>query len=93
MASRKADFAVVGHDQPRLDGAHKLTGRSLFTDDVVLPGMLHAKMVRSPFARARILSIDTSAALALPGVKAVITHADAPKLYVGIEQPLFLTFG
>ena len=87
--AKKGDFAVVGHDQPRLDGAHKLSGRSLFTDDVVLPGMLHAKVVRSPHARARILRIDTSAALALPGVKAVITHADAPKLYVGIEQPLF----
>ncbi|MBL8225068.1 MAG: molybdopterin-dependent oxidoreductase [Chromatiales bacterium] len=89
MARRKADLAVVGRDQPRLDGADKLTGRSLFTDDVVLPGMLVGKVVRSPHARARILSIDTSAARALPGVKAVITHAEAAKVVIGINQPLF----
>ena len=89
MAARKGDLSVVGRSQPRLDGAEKLTGRSVFTDDVVLPGMLHGKIVRSPLPRARILNIDTSAALRLPGVKAVITHEDAPKVYVGIEQPLF----
>jgi len=89
MAARKAEFSVVGRNQPRLDGPEKLTGRAVFTDDVVLPGMLHGKIVRSPLPRARILNIDTSAALRLPGVKAVITHADAPRVYVGIEQPLF----
>ena len=89
MATRKADFSVVGRSQPRLDGPEKLTGRAAFTDDVVLPGMLHGKIVRSPLPRARILNIDTSAALRLPGVKAIITHADVPKVYAGIEQPLF----
>jgi CO/xanthine dehydrogenase Mo-binding subunit len=89
MAARKGDFSVVGHSQPRLDGPEKLTGRATFTDDVVLPGMLHGRIVRSPLPRARILNIDTSAALRLPGVKAILTHADAPKVYVGIEQPLF----
>ncbi|MCL4720856.1 MAG: molybdopterin-dependent oxidoreductase [Gammaproteobacteria bacterium] len=89
MARRKAELGVVGRSQPRLDGAEKLTGRAVFTDDVVLPGLLHGRIVRSPLPRARILNIDVSAALRLPGVKAVITHADAPKVYVGIEQPLF----
>jgi 4-hydroxybenzoyl-CoA reductase subunit alpha len=89
MARRKAELGVVGKSQPRLDGPEKLAGRSVFTDDVVLPGMLHGKIVRSPLPRARILNIDVSAALSLPGVKAVITHADAPTVHVGIEQPLF----
>ncbi len=89
MATRKGDFSVVGRSQPRLDGPEKLTGRAAFTDDIVLPGMLHGKIVRSPLPRARILNIDTSAAQRLPGVKAILTHADAPKVYAGIEQPLF----
>lgn len=89
MARRKAELGVVGKSQPRLDGPEKLAGRSVFTDDVVLPGMLHGRIVRSPLPRARILNIDVSAALRLPGVKAVITHADAPRVSVGIEQPLF----
>lgn len=89
MARRKAELGVVGKSQPRLDGPEKLAGRSVFTDDVVLPGMLHGRIVRSPLPRARILNIDVSAALRLPGVKAVITHADAPGVSVGIEQPLF----
>ena len=68
---------VIGKRQPRLDGAEKCSGRSVFADDVVLPGMLCGKILRSPHANARILSIDTSKAEALPGVKAVITAADA----------------
>ena len=89
MAGKRARLAVVGHSQPRLDGADKLSGRSVFTDDVQLPGMLHGRIVRSPMPRARILSIDTSAALRVPGVKAVITHADAPGTFIGIHQPVF----
>ncbi len=53
-----------------------LTGHGTYVDDIVRPGMLHACFVRSPFAHARINSIDASAALALPGVHAVLTAAD-----------------
>jgi carbon-monoxide dehydrogenase large subunit len=60
----------------RVEDARLLTGRGTFVDDVSLPGMLHAYFVRSPVARATIRSIDTSAALALPGVHAVFTAAD-----------------
>ena len=67
MARRKAELGVVGRSQPRLDGPEKLAGRSVFTDDVVLPGMLHGKIVRSPLPRERILNIDVSAALRLAG--------------------------
>ena len=60
----------------RVEDDRLLTGRGTFVDDVSLPGMLHACFVRSPFARAAIRGIDTSAALALPGVRFVFTAAD-----------------
>jgi len=66
----------VGARINRVEDARLLTGRGTFVDDVVLPGMLHASFVRSPFPRAAIRGIDTSAALALPGVHFVFTAAD-----------------
>ncbi|OJZ73833.1 xanthine dehydrogenase [Mycobacterium paraffinicum] len=60
----------------RVEDGRLLTGRGSFVDDISRPGMLHACFVRSPFARARINGIDASAALALPGVRAVFTAAD-----------------
>ena len=60
----------------RVEDGRLLTGRGSFVDDISRPGMLHACFVRSPFARARIDGIDASAALALPGVRAVFTAAD-----------------
>src|SRR5262249_17315862 len=66
----------VGARIARTEDARLLTGRGTFVDDVVRPGMLHAHFVRSPLARARILSIDTSQALALDGVHAVFVAAD-----------------
>ncbi|MCH7606716.1 MAG: xanthine dehydrogenase family protein molybdopterin-binding subunit [Chloroflexi bacterium] len=70
------EFKVVGTRPIRHDGADKVTGRARYSADISLPGMLHGKVLRSPHAHARIKSIDTSAAEALPGVKAVITAAD-----------------
>lgn len=87
--ARKAEFGAVGHSQPRLDGPYKLTGRSVFADDVRVPGMLHGRILRSPLARAKILNIDTSAALRLPGVKAIVTREDAPNMFIGMYQPVF----
>jgi CO/xanthine dehydrogenase Mo-binding subunit len=83
------ELAVIGRRQPRLDGFEKVSGRSVFTDDVRLPGMLHGKVVRSPHARARIVSIDTSKAEALPGVRVVLTGRDAPELMFSEHQPVF----
>ncbi|WP_299558206.1 xanthine dehydrogenase family protein molybdopterin-binding subunit [uncultured Mycolicibacterium sp.] len=60
----------------RVEDVRLLTGRGTFVDDIIRPGMLHACFVRSPFARARINGIDVSAALAVPGVRAVFTAAD-----------------
>jgi 4-hydroxybenzoyl-CoA reductase alpha subunit len=74
-------FSVVGTSQRKVDGLSKATGEALYTDDLQLPGMLHAKTLRSPHAHARITSIDVSKALALPGVHAVITGSDLPERY------------
>ncbi|MBT8405082.1 MAG: xanthine dehydrogenase family protein molybdopterin-binding subunit [Gemmatimonadetes bacterium] len=75
------DFAVIGRPQRKIDGLAKSTGRAAYTDDIVLPGMLHGKILRSPHPHARIRSIDTAGAEALPGVHAVVTGADFPTPY------------
>jgi 4-hydroxybenzoyl-CoA reductase subunit alpha len=86
-AARNVVLSQVGKRQPRLDGAEKVSGRSLFTDDIKLPNMLCGKVLRSKYAHARILGIDASKALALPGVRAVITAADAEGVFVSINEP------
>jgi aerobic carbon-monoxide dehydrogenase large subunit len=63
----------VGHSVERKEDARFIRGRGTYVDDVTLPGMLHMELLRAPFAHARIRSIDTSAATALPGVIAVVT--------------------
>jgi len=65
---------VVGHATPRIDSIERVTGKATYTGDVSLPGMLYARVLRSPHPHARIRRIDASKALALPGVKAVVTH-------------------
>jgi CO/xanthine dehydrogenase Mo-binding subunit/NADPH-dependent glutamate synthase beta subunit-like oxidoreductase/CO/xanthine dehydrogenase FAD-binding subunit len=74
------DHRYVGTYRPRVDGPDKASGRADYLDDLALgirfPGLLHAKVLRSPFPHARIVSIDTAAAEALPGVHCVLTYAD-----------------
>lgn len=70
------EYNVVGTRPIRHDGLDKVTGRARYSADINLPGLLHGKILRSPHPHARIKSIDTSKALALPGVKAVVTSAD-----------------
>jgi 4-hydroxybenzoyl-CoA reductase alpha subunit len=65
----------------KVEGLDKSTGRAVYTDDVVLPGMLHGKILRSPHPHARIVSIDTGAAEALDGVHGVVTGRDMPTTY------------
>src|SRR6266545_658513 len=74
------DVKGVGLSIPRPDGPEKVTGRVQYEGDIKPRGMLHAKLLRSPHAHARILWIDTSRAKAFPGVRAVITAADIPQL-------------
>lgn len=66
-----AELRLIGKSVPRINGRAKVTGAAPFTVDVKLPGMLHARLLRSPHAHARILSIDTSAAERNPDVRAV----------------------
>ena len=74
------DIKGVGISIPRPDGPEKVTGRVQYVADIQPKGLLHAKLLRSPHAHAKIVSIDTSAAKALPGVRAVITAKDIPHL-------------
>ena len=74
-------FQVIGKPDPKIDGLTKAIGHAIYTDDITLPGMLHAKFLRSPHPHAKIRSIDTSRALALDGVIAVITGDSMPIKY------------
>jgi CO/xanthine dehydrogenase Mo-binding subunit len=76
----KTQYKVLGTRPIRHDGADKVTGRAIYGADVKLSGMIHGKVLRSPYAHALIKSIDTSAARRLPGVLAVVTAADLPDL-------------
>ena len=75
---------AIGQSLPRLEAAEKAGGKALFTGDMVMPGMLHGAILVSPYAHARILSYDASAALALDGVKAVVTAEDITGGMVGL---------
>src|SRR5690606_9370379 len=75
---RKREFKQVGQRVRRPDGVDKVTGRAMYGADATAPGMLVGRILRSPHAHARIRGIDTSAAEALKGVKAVLTGADLP---------------
>ena len=81
------EFKVVGTRPIRHDGLDKVTGRAKYGGDVQMAGLLQAKILRSPHAHARIRSIDTSKAEALPGVKAVVTNKDFP---VAEDKPIDL---
>ena len=72
------EYRNVGKPVARIDGAGKVTGETIYADDMQLPRMLHAKVLGSPYAHARIKSIDTSAARIHPGVEAVFTSSDLP---------------
>ncbi len=70
------DFSIIGTSVPRLDGVDKVTGRARYAGDLVIPGMIEGKFLRSPYAHARIVALDTRKAEALPGVVAVLTRED-----------------
>jgi len=71
---------TVGHNVRKVDGVKLVTGRPAFTDDIHIPGMLIGKILPSPHAHARIRHIDTTKAKALPGVHAVLTYKDVPRV-------------
>ena len=69
-------MTTIGASLPMIDARERVTGRIEYVLDIALPGMLHARIVRSPYPHARVLSVDASAALAIPGVVAVLTRDD-----------------
>src|SRR5215208_4175452 len=73
---------VIGRRGPNIDAVERVTGRAKYTGDVDLPGMLVARVLRSPHAHATIARIDVSKAEALPGVRAAVTYHDAPKVMI-----------
>jgi CO/xanthine dehydrogenase Mo-binding subunit len=80
-----AELSVVGRPVGRVEGEEKVTGRARYAADMVQPGQLWGKLLRSPLPHARIVTIDTSAARRLPGVHAVLTGADLPRVLIGLK--------
>ena len=79
----KAEYTVLGTDMPRKGGVERVVGKGIYGIDLNLPDALHGGVLRSEYAHAKIVSIDTSAAKAIPGVRAVVTAADAPDVRYG----------
>jgi len=89
-----SQFKIIGRPQPRLDGPETVSGRAQYTVDVILPGMLHVKLLRSPLPHARIRRLDASRARALAGVAAVLLANDVPAKRFGFslqDEPIFAT--
>jgi 4-hydroxybenzoyl-CoA reductase subunit alpha len=79
--SQRERFSVIGKRIPLVDAAKKVTGEGEYPEDLYLPGMLYARILRSPHAHAKIVSIDPSAALAMPGVRAFVRGTEAPNKF------------
>jgi CO/xanthine dehydrogenase Mo-binding subunit len=73
-------YKTIGHAEPRKDGAEKVTGQALYTVDINLPGMAYGKILRSPYAHARLKRVDASRAERFAGVYAVVTREDQRNL-------------
>jgi CO/xanthine dehydrogenase Mo-binding subunit len=86
------NFKIIGKRVPNIDGPSKAAGRAVYVTDLRIPGMLFGRILKSPYAHARIVNVDTAAAEKLQGVKAVVTAADTPLVKFGIfiddELPL-----
>lgn len=85
-ATDARNLSTLGTSVPQVTARAKVLGRAQYAGDLKVAGMLHGKVLRSPYPHARIVNIDVSAALALPGVKAVLTGADAPKTMWGVSH-------
>jgi CO/xanthine dehydrogenase Mo-binding subunit len=82
----KKEYRFLGKPTPRKDALEIVTGKAEFIDDVKRPGMLHAKVLRSPYPHANILRIDTAKAESLSGVHAVLTYKNVPDWKTGIPR-------
>ena len=95
--SEPAPLRNIGRADRRVDAAEKVSGRAVYTVDIDLPGMLHARVLRSPHGHARIRSVDASAARAMPGVHAVLTRDETATIRMPVygyfikDQPIVAT--
>ena len=80
MLENEKNLKIVGKGVKRIDAVEKLTGQALYTGDLEFKGMLHAKILRSPYAKAKIKKLDVSKAKRLEGVHAVLTGKDLDNL-------------
>ena len=80
---KQPSYSSIGKSAPRIEGAKKVSGAALYTADHLLPGTIWGKVLRSPYAHARIIRLDTERAKAHPGVLAVLTAADIPPVLTG----------
>ncbi len=85
-----SEFAAIGHPKRIVDGKAKVLGMAQYLPDLDMPGLLHARFVPSTYAHANISNIDASAALAVPGVAAVLTHRDLPDIAPSSRNRLLL---
>ena len=83
MEVKQPSYSSIGKSAPRIEGAKKVSGAALYTADHLLPGTVWGKVLRSPYAHARIKRLDTERAKAHPGVLAVLTAADIPAVLTG----------
>ena len=79
---------IVGKRQPKVDARERVSGKAKYASDVYLPGMLYAKIHRSPHPHAKVVKIDVEEAKALPGVKAVLTFKDVPSYRWHADMPM-----
>ena len=86
------NLTVVGKRLPKIDAPDKATGRAQYTDDIVLPNMIYGKLLLSPVPHAKIKSINTDKAKALPEVKVVLTSEDVPGISYGTSPPRYDEF-
>ncbi|MEM2673710.1 MAG: xanthine dehydrogenase family protein molybdopterin-binding subunit [Candidatus Bathyarchaeia archaeon] len=84
------EWKVLGKPIPCVNSYLKVTGKAAFTDDIIRPNMLYGKILRSPFAHAKIVKIDASEAEALPGVSSVITYKDVETMGVSQKPPAYI---
>ena len=85
-----SEFAAIGHPKRIIDGKAKVLGMAQYLPDLDMPGLLHARFVPSTYAHANISNIEASAALAVPGVAAVLTHKDLPDIAPSSRNRLLL---
>src|SRR5437899_3822398 len=78
---KERTYKIIGQPRPKIDAYGKVTGRALYADDYLPPRMVYGGLLRSPHPHARLLGVDTSRALELPGVLAVLTGEDLPRKF------------